>query len=206
MKKINGYKEMSKSEKKKLQKEKKLFEAAYELFTLKGINNTAISEIVKRAGVAKGTFYLYFKDKYDIVDLIIIRKSNVILNEAMEIVIKSNVSDFEENVILFVNHIIEILQKDKKLLKLIYKNLSWGLFYNAFKNMKNYENARRIITFFIDELYTKGIPNDEAEKILFMIVELTSSVLYSSIILEEPDTIENMKPLLFKTIRKILRN
>jgi len=206
MKKINDYKEMSKSEKKKLQKEKKIFDAAYELFILKGINNTAISEIVKKAGVAKGTFYLYFKDKYDIVDLIIIRKSNIILNEAMEIVIESNIYDFEENVILFVNHIIEILQKDKKLLKLIYKNLSWGLFYNAFKNMKHYENARRIITFFIDKLYIKGISNDEAEKILFMIVELTSSVLYSSIILEEPDTIENMKPLLFKTIRKILRN
>ena len=38
MQKINDNKEMSKSEKKKLQKEKKLFDAAYELFTLKNVS------------------------------------------------------------------------------------------------------------------------------------------------------------------------
>ena len=35
-------------------------------FTSKGIQKTSISDIVEDAGVAKGTFYLYFKDKYDI--------------------------------------------------------------------------------------------------------------------------------------------
>ena len=41
-------------------------EKSLKLFTTKGINSTAISDIVEKAGVAKGTFYLYFKDKYDI--------------------------------------------------------------------------------------------------------------------------------------------
>lgn len=197
---------MSKSEKKKLLKEKKLFDAAYELFVSKGINNTAISDIVKKAGVAKGTFYLYFKDKYDIIDLIIIRKSNLILNEAMEFALKSGINNFEDGVILFIDYIIEILKNDKKLLKLIYKNLSWGMFYNAFKNIEQYKNTREIIGIFIDELNHEGISNEEAEKILFLIVELAGSVLYSSIIMKEPDTIENMKPLLFKNIKKILKN
>jgi AcrR family transcriptional regulator len=197
---------MSKSEKKKLLKEKKLFEAAYELFVSKGINNTAISDIVKKAGVAKGTFYLYFKDKYDIVDLIIIRKSNLILNEAMQVALESGINNFEDGVILFIDYIIEILKNDKKLLKLIYKNLSWGMFYNAFKNIEQYKDTRQIMEMFIDELNHEGISNEEAEKILFLIVELAGSVLYSSIIMKEPDTIENMKPLLFKNIRKILKN
>ena len=38
---------------------------AFELFTTKGLTKTTISDIVDQAGVAKGTFYLYFKDKYD---------------------------------------------------------------------------------------------------------------------------------------------
>ena len=74
---------MSKVEKNKKQKENSLYDAAYDLFTTKGINNTAISEIVKKAGVAKGTFYLYFKDKYDILDKIILNKSSQVLSEAI---------------------------------------------------------------------------------------------------------------------------
>lgn len=37
--------------------------AAFALFTQKGINDTSISDIAKKANMAKGTFYLYFKDK-----------------------------------------------------------------------------------------------------------------------------------------------
>ncbi|WBW96843.1 TetR/AcrR family transcriptional regulator [Oceanirhabdus sp. W0125-5] len=202
----NTKKKLSKSEENKLLKEGKLFEAAYDLFTSKGIHNTAISEIVKKAGVAKGTFYLYFQDKYDIVDLIVVRKSNKILIEAMDEVIKSGVNNFEDSVIMFVDYIIEVLRKDKKLLKLIHKNLSWGLFDSAFRNIEQYDDARKIIYYFIDELEHEGVSQEEAEKILFMIVELTSAIVYSSIILKEPDEIDEMKPLLYKTIRKMIQN
>ena len=57
---------MGKVDENKKKKKEALFNTAYELFTTKGINATAISDIVEKAGVAKGTFYLYFKDKYDI--------------------------------------------------------------------------------------------------------------------------------------------
>ncbi|MFQ9345252.1 MAG: TetR/AcrR family transcriptional regulator [Coprococcus sp.] len=50
-----------KSRRKQKKKKEALFRTAYELFTTKGINSTAISDIVEKAGVAKGTFYLYFK-------------------------------------------------------------------------------------------------------------------------------------------------
>ena len=57
---------MSKIEKKKKEKEKALLAAAFQLFTEKGIDNTSVSEIAKSAEMAKGTFYLYFKDKYEV--------------------------------------------------------------------------------------------------------------------------------------------
>ena len=53
---------MGRVEENKKKKKEALFRTAYELFTTKGINSTAISDIVEKAGVAKGTFYLYFKD------------------------------------------------------------------------------------------------------------------------------------------------
>ena len=57
---------MGKSEDNKLMKRNALLNAAYELFTGKGVNKTSVSDIVERSGIAKGTFYLYFLDKYDL--------------------------------------------------------------------------------------------------------------------------------------------
>jgi AcrR family transcriptional regulator len=44
-----------------------LLDAAEELFRKKGVAATAVSEITDRAGVAKGTFYLYFESKDHLV-------------------------------------------------------------------------------------------------------------------------------------------
>lgn len=41
--------------------------ASIDLFTSKGIAQTSIDEIAKSAGVAKGTIYLYFKNKEEII-------------------------------------------------------------------------------------------------------------------------------------------
>ncbi|WP_231889537.1 TetR/AcrR family transcriptional regulator (plasmid) [Tistrella mobilis] len=43
-------------------------DAAEALFLRKGFATTSVGEIVVEAGVAKGTFYLYFKTKDDVLD------------------------------------------------------------------------------------------------------------------------------------------
>jgi len=45
----------------------RLVSAAMELFAKKGFDKTTVDEIVARAGVAKGTFYLYFKTKEELI-------------------------------------------------------------------------------------------------------------------------------------------
>ncbi|MBW9150163.1 TetR/AcrR family transcriptional regulator [Clostridium sp. CM028] len=207
MKKVEIIKEkQSKSEMNKLKKKKSLYDSAYELFTTKGINDTAINDIVKGAGVAKGTFYLYFKDKYHIIDLIVLRKSSKVLKEAIEVSMNKEFEEFNDKVIFFVDYIIEYLREDKKLLRLIYKNLSWGIYRKVIAEPLEYNEMKEIAKVFMDNIVSETMCISEAEKILFMIIELTGSVCYSSIILEEPDTIDNMKPVLFKTIKKILQN
>ncbi|WP_416197110.1 TetR/AcrR family transcriptional regulator [Sporanaerobacter sp.] len=129
-------KHISKVEINKRQKEDSLYAAAYELFTTQGIHNTAISDIVKKAGVAKGTFYLYFKDKYDVLDKIILDKSSEILVEAIENTNTKEFDSFEEKLLYFIDYIIEYLKQNKLLLKLIYKNLSWGVVRKAYKDYK----------------------------------------------------------------------
>lgn len=55
----------------KQEKERKLLNTALHLFTEKGIKKTSIQDIVHEAGIAKGTFYLYFKDKYELQDVLL---------------------------------------------------------------------------------------------------------------------------------------
>ena len=67
MDKLHSDMKSSKTDKKNL-----LIESATELFKTDGIKNTTVSDITGKANVAKGTFYLYFKDKDEIVNTVII--------------------------------------------------------------------------------------------------------------------------------------
>ena len=189
---------------KKRKKEIELYSAAYDLFTTKGINSTIIDDIVKKAGVAKGTFYLYFKDKYDILHKLILNKSNEIIREAIEETKLQTIEKFEDKIIYFIDYIINYFKENTLMLKLIDKNFSWGLYRKAIMKPNQYEEVQEIVKFFIEGLIEKGMDKDEAEVTLFMIIELTSSVCYSTIILEEPGNIDNIKPILFKKILSML--
>lgn len=194
----------SKIKENKILKRNKLFDAAYDLFLTKGFNSTAIDDIVKKAGVAKGTFYLYFKDKYDIMDHLILSKSSAVIKLAIEEIEKKEYENYLDRVISFVDYIVEYFKSNKTLLKIIHKNLSWGLYRKALEKPNEYKEIKDVAGILLNSLEKEGFSRDSIDKILFMVIELTGSVIYSSIILEEPDTIDNMKPVLFSMIKKML--
>ena len=73
---------MGKIETKKENKRKDLLNAAFDLFIANGFHNTSIADIVQKAGIAKGTFYLYFKDKTDIRNRLISSKATLLFQNA----------------------------------------------------------------------------------------------------------------------------
>lgn len=58
---------LSPREAKRVRTRQRLTEAALRLMSERGINGTSVSEIATEAELANGTFYLYFKDKSEIV-------------------------------------------------------------------------------------------------------------------------------------------
>jgi len=62
---------MSKRESNKLLIREKLIKVAFNFFQKKGVDNTTVSEIIKKADVGRGTFYNYFSDVNHIFDSII---------------------------------------------------------------------------------------------------------------------------------------
>ena len=87
------------------------------------------------------------------------------------------------------------------MLKLIHKNLSWGVYRKA---REEYEEMSELYSMFENHYKDTDIKRDDVEKLLFMIVDLVGSVCYSSIILNQPASIDEMRPILFSTIKKII--
>lgn len=196
---------MGKIDLNKKQKTEALLNSAFELFTSKGITNTTISNIVDRADVAKGTFYLYFRDKYDLHNKLIAHKASQIFCKAEEALRQTSLTQLEDRIIFLVDHILEQFNADKTLLNFIAKNLSWGIF----KNELIHPSSPYEIDFY--QLYLDIFKETEnvyknPEVLLFFIIELTSSTCYSSILYGEPVPIEELKPYLFDAIRQIIRS
>lgn len=199
---------MGKIDKNKQQKRTSLLETAFSLFTSRGIHNTSISDIVESAGVAKGTFYLYFKDKYDIRNKLIAHKASEVFRKADEALQEKDFSKlaehivYEEKVIFLADNIINQFVADKILLRFISKKLDWGMFKNVLTGndgMDCYD--------IYDAVFGKD--NDKYENpeiMVYMIIELVSSACYSAILVEEPVPIEELKPYIFRTIRQIMQS
>ena len=97
---------MGKVETNKKQKNTTLLQTSFELFTEKGFTKTTISDIVNRAGLAKGTFYLYFKDKYDLRDRLVTYKTSQLFGNAHTALIEQNIQGFENQMFFVIDHII----------------------------------------------------------------------------------------------------
>lgn len=197
-------KENSKREINKYNKIKTMLHSAFQLFIENGFDNTSIDQITKKSKVAKGTFYLYFKDKIDIRNKIIIEKSTEVFEMAYNHINDNNYNNREDKIIDFCDYIINYLENDKALLSLIHKNISTSLY----KEVLEKNNSDNIIVKVLDELqkeFEDIFTSEEFFINLFIILEMIGSVLYSSIIDEEPVTIDVIKPYLYRNIRKIIR-
>lgn len=188
---------------KKQQKKESLLNTALELFLTKGLAKTTISDIVEKAGVAKGTFYLYFKDKYDICDNLVSAKAGAVFLKAHKSLSQTKIQNFEDQVLYIVDHVLNQLNEDQALLRFIEKNLSWGIFRKAL-NSNLPDEDYNIYEFYEDMLKKSSRSYKNPELMLFTIVELISSTGYSCILYREPVSIEEYKPILYRTVRSIM--
>ena len=188
---------------KKTAKKGKLLEAAFELFTLKGINPTAIDEVVKRAGVAKGTFYLYFKDKWDLLEQIVIMKCRETVGE----VLKSMADEFEsdelpteEKIIIFLDRMMDRLVENRNLAVLILSDMA------AFRKLWSRNDEKSEVYLKLLSLFTQGeIDEEEGRKRMYMLFVAAASVCCVSILYSTPYTPDEIRPQIHLLVKSILK-
>lgn len=185
----------------KLDKELTLINSAISLFKEKGIANTTVLDITKKSGVAKGTFYLYFNDKDELVSKVIILEASNILENALENAKKLNTNDLSEKFIFIANEIIDVFINNKQNINIIRKNLYKGLFSKDDCNKSLFSKA-------VDEFIknSNSLDIEKSQKRLYILTEMIGGVCYNSISNNMPYSIYEIKDELFDCIRSIVNS
>lgn len=190
---------MGRVEENKLQKKNSLMDVAFHLFSSKGIAKTSISDIAEQAGIAKGTFYLYFRDKYDLQEKLIAHKSEQLFQHALTCSGYETKTIPADKLLAIVDDILLQLQKNPHVLRFISKNLSWGLFRRAMtKSDTDY------LALFAQILDTGTVDEKTLELELYTIFELVGSTCYDVILEGDPIDMEGYTPYLHRCIRAVL--
>lgn len=178
---------------KKNEKRMKIIETAYRLFQQKSVSSTAVDDVVKAAGIARGTFYLYFKDKSDLLEQIILFKST----EAMKLLLEEAEARFDsENASLaemssgFVDMYIDFLTAHSDVLAVVTKNISSCLkLLPAFYDKSIEAVYNRIIGKFEEN----GCPAEKAHRTVYIVADLIGSVCSDAILGGKPFTIDEIR-------------
>jgi TetR/AcrR family fatty acid metabolism transcriptional regulator len=96
-------------------REKEILNRAKTLFSEKGFHNLTVSDIVNSLGIARGTFYLYFKNKNNVYRRVLEELVSEISSK-LKIVPKENpVEQLREN----LKNVLNLFKEDKELALLI---------------------------------------------------------------------------------------
>lgn len=77
------------------ERKNEILDVAEKLFGTKGFDNTSTSDILNEIGIARGTLYYHFKSKEEILDAMISRMTNRLIEKAKAIVDQKNIPVLE---------------------------------------------------------------------------------------------------------------
>lgn len=190
---------MGRLEENKLLKKTSLMETAFQLFTSQGLSKTSIADIVDKAGVAKGTFYLYFKDKYDLHEKLVVHHTEELFRHAMEHSGYKAQPDAAGKIIAIVDDILFQLKGAPLLLQFINKNLSWGIFRRTIDQSEADYGAA-----LADILRTAPTDRQTLDMEVYTILELVGAACHSVILSGDPVDLDTYLPYLHRSIRAIM--
>jgi AcrR family transcriptional regulator len=173
-----------------------LLDIAQGLFFQKGYENTPVNDIIEQAGVAKGTFYHYFKSKGELLDKLVDRWSRATLDRVSKLVERQDINALEKLNQFFItirDYKIENLELMKMLMKVMYRD------ENLIMRHKMFQQSLEWLTPEFVKIIKQGIeeghfnPADEvetAELIFSMSLSLNESTV--KLLLEAEKKPENL--------------
>ncbi len=87
--------------------------------------------------------------------------------------------------IFLINEVIQSLEKDPMVLKMITKHLGWGMFKNSLVEPID-DTQRNIHDVYMDLMKQSEYEYREPEMMIYLIIEMTAGCCYNSILMEQP--------------------
>lgn len=168
-------------------KKSRLLHAAKEVFAEKGLEKATISEIVKKAGMAQGTFYLYFSSKKALIPALANDLLQTMLSEMQkDQVLSTDVWDIFHNMITIT---FRVTNSYKEVLSLCYSGLAientlseWERIYNPY-----YSWLADVITYGIEQgAIRPDIQPMVAARMVIGLVESSAEQMYLFNRLDKP--------------------
>ena len=180
-----------------------IIEASEQLFMEKSVSKVTINDIVQRAGIAKGTFYLYFDSKETLVWNFIDTK----LSGLNKYLAKLEVEGYEkEDIEKIISYIASFSKKHKTLIKLMHHVRFFS--FIGFHNMESKSVNKWIewLYIWLEKGRLKGeLDIDNSRFMAYFLVVTLHEVLERAIIEETPFAIDEASEELKVLVVKLLK-
>lgn len=101
------------SDQSRAEKRSRIVEAAISVFAEKGFHAARVSDVARKAGVADGTIYLYFRHKEDLLLCIFEEKMQALLQDLAAAL--AHIEDPRDKIRAFARHHVDQLRRDPEL-------------------------------------------------------------------------------------------
>ena len=192
--------------KKKLEKRIKILETAFSLFKQKSVGSTASDDVVKATGIARGTFYLYFRDKTDLMEQLIMYKSGEYVKEIFRELfaeVDPEAMDLKTLAETFISGYIDFLVKNKEILAVLSKNMSACIRQETENPDPEFEKYYSVI---LAKMAEYGYEPEKAHIIFYILMDMIGSVCCDAILLGKPYTIDEIREPVITSALNILKN
>lgn len=181
----------------------RILKASIEVISEKGLHKTSISDIVKKAEVAQGTFYLYFSSKNALIPAIAKNLLTITLDNIGQRVNKDE--SFWQALQIYIDETFSLTDRYKDVLTLCYAGLAFEY------SMETWEKIYEPFYLWFEHLLilaiergevTEGIPISWTTKLIINSVENAAERFYIS--KDQQMSCEDSKEALFSFIQRAL--
>ena len=78
------------------ERKNEILDVAEKLFYSKGYEKCTVNDILKEVNIAKGTFYYYFKSKEEVLDAVVSRYTDIVINRTNEVLANDTINPVEK--------------------------------------------------------------------------------------------------------------
>ena len=162
-----------------MDKRERIIQSAIKLFQEKGIDKTTISDIVRNANIAQGTFYIYFPSKLSLMPAIAEEMVHVLMERIKE---KMETKNTVEQQLQHIIHVIfEVNKQYSEVQAVVYAGLASSEHIKEWEIV--YEPCYQMISQLLEDAQKKGevtstISPKRMAKLLIGLVESAAEQVY----------------------------